>query len=1186
MVIEAHTTSTPALSSSWATSNNVSSPSGIAESSHTSQGSQKTTRETSSTVRNEVIFANTTSKHSLTRTTPSARNESFPATLGLTWSRGSAHTQLLRTGSSNPNNYSARVSTSPYSAAGLGNGSFTTEFKSLSEWSPESSDSHKVAAVTSVPGPNGNFTTNRRLSRSSQIQSRAGAIVSTAAATEKPHLLATTASAKATTASITHVPSGLSSTKTSGGSWPAIISFCSHSDGVAIVGIGFITTLADGKSSITNTSPSQSLISASAGPGCAGEVAVSRYGLITTIQLSTLPSATAFSDFNAQIVTQSDSVIQYSPETISGYNNAQPIEISTNFVEVVDGHTTTQGGWWLIGVNGHIEVPKNRLWKIGKGIGCIGGPALCNMPCGAVDVGLDLFVLIDHDDCTPDETGPPGYPGGAVLGIDLTLDPPYPQDGEGSDDGEKTADPEKKTGDPEKKTADPEKKTATNEDESTTTSMMTSRSRSIAPLSTVSSASRTLSSSASAIKYIVVAVVGADQTNLEQALREFDPEKGGSYEPDVGDTSVSGGTWVDYGLNSNEAEQLSSRSDILALVTCCATVSMFGPGSSPPAPPQTVDSTVSLVTLIPSSLATLPASIIPKHRRGNVGSRSSSGVVRSHVQTKTKVEDGLQKRDVGTRLVRQKRPLSTYPENLSVFAWAPGVPSIAGIDYIFEETKGENTWVYLIDSGVAYRHWVCVRESCHESRAILRCCYQEFRNNWDSSHDYDKTNIDDNWIYGPGAPQVKADYHRKSHGTCMASRICGKRSGVAKQTTIIPVVIQESLGGLVSGLQKALEDIPERQKKGQSLPGKTVVSISLNVPTTDSKYITLLSDAIKGIMNLGVVVVCSAGNDGDDPDSEDWEAYTYPAALAKTQLPWLMRIGAVDNKGVLPDWAQKGDVYAPGVNALCANKDGVTLEEQSDGSSGATASIAGLIVYEMGKTSCPFDFSGKEEDYPAYQRITKQYYTDGPGAYVRPGGVWRVAWNGLDGRASTRCPLTVQKRDGEDDGEDDTCAQPSSASSSTTVQTSTSTFSTVIPSKPAIRSSSTTVHTSTSTFDIFVSSKPTVKGSNPVGVNSGNPTGGESASGAIASSIAAASSAAAAASSSASAAAASSSLAAVTAASYASAQAAESPSLTTKPPPSPITIGPPLWCTQLYVFSPHCHPNCSPNNSHTHVLSG
>ena len=396
-------------------------------------------------------------------------------------------------------------------------------------------------------------------------------------------------------------------------------------------------------------------------------------------------------------------------------------------------------------------------------------------------------------------------------------------------------------------------------------------------------------------------------------------------------------------------------------------------------------------------------------------------------------------------------------------------------------------------------------------------------------------------------PRVKADWHPRSHGTCMASRICGKRSGVAKQTTIIPVVIVATQESLVAGLEKVLADIPERRKKGQCLPGKTVVTMSLNFPISDSKYITLLSDAIKGIINLGVVVVCSAGND-DGPNSDEWEASTDPAALARTQLPWLFRIGAVDNTGVLPSWAQKGDVYAPGVAALCANKDGLTLEEESDGSSGATAAMAGLIVYEMGKDSCPFNFSGKEEDYPEYQQITKKYYTDGPGAYVRPGGVWPVAWNGRDGRARTICPLTVQKRDDEDDDEDDTCAQPSSASSSTIVQSSASTFSTI-------------------TFP-----KPTREGSNVVRTIAGDLLGLEIVS--LAAAIDSSSSVAAAASSSASAAAASSSLAAVARASSSSklaaasssapaAIAAQSPSLTTTPPPSHITLPPLLSCTLL-----------------------
>ena len=272
---------------------------------------------------------------------------------------------------------------------------------------------------------------------------------------------------------------------------------------------------------------------------------------------------------------------------------------------------------------------------------------------------------------------------------------------------------------------------------------------------------------------------------------------------------------------------------------------------------------------------------------------------------------------------------NTYPEDLSVFAWAPGVPSVAGVDYIFEQTKGEHTWAYLVDTGVAYRHWVCVSKSSHESRAILRCWYQEFQNNWLGAEGFGKTNIDEDWIYGSGVPQEKLDRNPDSHGTCMASRICGKRSGAAKQTTVIPVVIGETEEGFLSALQKVLADIPERRKKGQCLAGKTVVSISIGIEAYVADYITLLSDAIKGIMDLGVVVVCAAGND-DEPNSDDWEAtISYPAALANTRLPWLFRIGASDNKGVLPYWAQKGDVYAPGVRALCAKKDGLTLGRTS-----------------------------------------------------------------------------------------------------------------------------------------------------------------------------------------------------------------------------------------------------------------
>lgn len=34
------------------------------------------------------------------------------------------------------------------------------------------------------------------------------------------------------------------------------------------------------------------------------------------------------------------------------------------------------------------------------------------------------------------------------------------------------------------------------------------------------------------------------------------------------------------------------------------------------------------------------------------------------------------------------------------------MPSLAGVDYIFEETKAEDTWIHLIDTGV---DWVGVK---------------------------------------------------------------------------------------------------------------------------------------------------------------------------------------------------------------------------------------------------------------------------------------------------------------------------------------------------------------------------------------------------------------------------------------------------------------------------------------------
>lgn len=244
----------------------------------------------------------------------------------------------------------------------------------------------------------------------------------------------TTSAPVITPASITGLRQSTSTTSLD--DWPATITFCSESNGQPVVGYGFVTTQPGGLSSVTNPIPSQTLISTSTGLACAGEVAVISNGLSTTIELSTLPSATTYPQSaaasSAQVLTQSGVPIVYDIITLSGFKNTQPVLISTAFVEVFNRQTTTQTGWWLIGYYGRIEVPTNGPWRTsGRTWECIGGLALCDVPCGGVDIALGLFVHLPQAGCSG-QTGPPGWPGGPRISGSL---PSFPEEGPGGDSG-------------------------------------------------------------------------------------------------------------------------------------------------------------------------------------------------------------------------------------------------------------------------------------------------------------------------------------------------------------------------------------------------------------------------------------------------------------------------------------------------------------------------------------------------------------------------------------------------------------------------------------------------------------------------------------------------------------------------------------------------------------------------------
>ena len=169
----------------------------------------------------------------------------------------------------------------------------------------------------------------------------------------------------------------------------------------------------------------------------------------------------------------------------------------------------------------------------------------------------------------------------------------------------------------------------------------------------------------------------------------------------------------------------------------------------------------------------------------------------------------------------------------------------------------------------------------------------------------------------------------------MASKICGKKNGVAKQATVISVMHAESTESILSGLNLVLTDIISRQNNGQALPGKTVLSMSLAIPAAsiNRRQRNYMQSLLKAIMNRGVICVCAAGNAAED---EGFPRTRFPAALASDTFP-LIPVGAVDVTGTVPDFSQEGMIYTVGVNSHCASFDSNMFDVDADGTSGGEA---------------------------------------------------------------------------------------------------------------------------------------------------------------------------------------------------------------------------------------------------------
>lgn len=219
-------------------------------------------------------------------------------------------------------------------------------------------------------------------------------------------------------------------------------------------------------------------------------------------------------------------------------------------------------------------------------------------------------------------------------------------------------------------------------------------------------------------------------------------------------------------------------------------------------------------------------------------------------------------------------------------------------DYLYDSSAGEDTYIYVIDTGIYTEH------SEFDGRATLG---KSFISGSEGEDD-------------------------QGHGTHCSGTAAGTTYGVAKKANLIGVKVLGADGsgtntGVLQGIQWAVDDATE---KGHI--NRTVISMSLGGPFSQNT-----NDAIESAVQAGAFVAVAAGNEGEDASNSS------PASA-----PQACTVGAVNKSDLKSDFSNFGevlDVFAPGEQITSSWIGSSTATKTIDGTSMACPHVAGLAAY-------------------------------------------------------------------------------------------------------------------------------------------------------------------------------------------------------------------------------------------------
>lgn len=227
--------------------------------------------------------------------------------------------------------------------------------------------------------------------------------------------------------------------------------------------------------------------------------------------------------------------------------------------------------------------------------------------------------------------------------------------------------------------------------------------------------------------------------------------------------------------------------------------------------------------------------------------------------------------------------------------------------FIFPESAGEGTNVYIIDTGVRVTH----KEFGNRAR------------------------------FGASFCKDCNDQDEDGHGTQVASIVAGSTYGVARKANIIAVRVFDATGDasksdIINAMSFVLNEHNENQNKN------TIINLSLN-----GEFSKSMNNVIENLTDAGIHVVVAAGNDATDA-----------CKSSPSSAPTAITVGATEEDSEqIVDFSNFGrclDIFAPGVNIRGAGNQSDNDVLELSGTSQASPHVAGtiaLIISEFGNRS-------------------------------------------------------------------------------------------------------------------------------------------------------------------------------------------------------------------------------------------